>query len=431
MYDKIQGAVCNDDIISVHEVLYKNPDLLKYPGCGKYASELLERALRSNCRHGILKTLIKFGVDLNFGDPLTSAINNCNEKAVELLLKNGAAIQEHHVISMVKCILGWEGKDIRKSMLTSLMKYCLRHTEFWREKGEFLCDMFEENSVVEVAEALLDWGVPVNGLDRENQSLLYHFKDEGELEMVRFLVKKGADLSKKNKFGEFLLHSVVASNDNEDIVDLILSRGFDIDAKDGYGETPLHRACARQTDKMIRLLIQNGADVTAKNKFGQSPFLKLHLQDLTYDACVRLLIEEYAKAAIEEVQIPEIDMKLIRNNKIFLDFFEDCKSKLRELASTKFYASYSYYKMLRGSTNMKKLAKLTRNEDFVKGYRRNLRKLQYYQNKLRRILREAEKIRDKSLIVQNRLESLFGGYLPDLIVRKLGSGLSVEDLPLV
>ena len=54
-----------------------------------------------------------------------------------------------------------------------------------------------------------------------------------------------------------------------EVVTLLIKAGADVNAKDKYGVTPLHRAAAyNENPEVITILIKAGADVNAKDSDG-------------------------------------------------------------------------------------------------------------------------------------------------------------------
>ena len=63
----------------------------------------------------------------------------------------------------------------------------------------------------------------------------------GHLEIVKFLLEKGASIDSKNDYGSTPLH-LASMKGHLEIVKLLLGEGANIDAKDENGSTPLHWA---------------------------------------------------------------------------------------------------------------------------------------------------------------------------------------------
>jgi ankyrin repeat protein len=65
----------------------------------------------------------------------------------------------------------------------------------------------------------------------------------GNLDVVKYLVEKGADVKAANNYGNTPLH-LAADNCNLDIVKYLLEKGADVKAANKVGNTPLHLARA-------------------------------------------------------------------------------------------------------------------------------------------------------------------------------------------
>ena len=73
-------------------------------------------------------------------------------------------------------------------------------------------------------------------------------------------------------FGTTLLHSASKSG-NMELVRLLIREGADVNAQDEDGESPLHGAMARSDNyNVARTLIENGADLSSKAVDGKTPF---------------------------------------------------------------------------------------------------------------------------------------------------------------
>ena len=103
----------------------------------------------------------------------------------------------------------------------------------------------------------------------------------GHLEIVQELIKAGADV---NPGGDSTpLH---AAEKNLEIVKELIKAGADVNAKDNDGETPLHYAVGSDRFETVQELIKAGADVNAKNDGGDTP-----LSSTYHDEIISLLKE--------------------------------------------------------------------------------------------------------------------------------------------
>lgn len=80
------------------------------------------------------------------------------------------------------------------------------------------------------------------------------------------------------------------------------------------------------------------------------------------------------------------------------------------MLNTKFYANFTYYKVLNMSNNIKKFS--------------------YYKTDLQCILKEAIQAKNKLKATESRLKSTFSDFLLDVVLRKLSTNLTANDLPL-
>jgi ankyrin repeat protein len=99
---------------------------------------------------------------------------------------------------------------------------------------------------------------------------LYEAAEAGDIEQVKLLISKGADVNAKNRIGYTPLHHA-ASGGHSDVVKLLLDCGADINAKGTNQRTPLHYAAEYGDEKTIELLLSKGADINAKDSRNATP----------------------------------------------------------------------------------------------------------------------------------------------------------------
>ena len=94
----------------------------------------------------------------------------------------------------------------------------------------------------------------------------------GHPEAAKLLLATGAvpNFAAQNSTRVAPLHSAVAGG-NVEIVRELLARGADVHARQDVGFTALHGAAAEGGEEMIRLLLDHGADPVAKNDAGKTP----------------------------------------------------------------------------------------------------------------------------------------------------------------
>lgn len=73
-----------------------------------------------------------------------------------------------------------------------------------------------------------------------------------------------------NKGGWTPLHIAASSHFSGEIVKTLIKGGANINAADKYGDTPLHLAINICSDTNIEILMENGVDSSLKNKDGKT-----------------------------------------------------------------------------------------------------------------------------------------------------------------
>lgn len=82
-------------------------------------------------------------------------------------------------------------------------------------------------------------------------------------DIFKFLIEKGADFKKMETDGWTYLHTA-SEGGNLDIIKYLIKNGIHIQSKTSNGRTPLHEACQHGHLDVIHFLIQNGADLYEK-----------------------------------------------------------------------------------------------------------------------------------------------------------------------
>ncbi|XP_059091343.1 ankyrin repeat and SAM domain-containing protein 6-like [Tigriopus californicus] len=94
---------------------------------------------------------------------------------------------------------------------------------------------------------------------------------------------------------------VAAANDQIDIVKLLIKKKANLNTSNSSGWAPLHHGAFHGHTKMCHLLIRHGADVSARNKFGATP---LNIATASgHQSTVKCLLE--AGATLDEENVPQ------------------------------------------------------------------------------------------------------------------------------
>jgi len=149
---------------------------------------------------------------------------------------------------------------------------------------------------------LVKHGADVNARNRYGATPLHEAADGGNASVVELLLDSGADLNARNGLGSTPLH-VAAYKGNLSIVELLLRRGADPNSRNMYGSTPLHEAASNSHAGVVRLLLENGADPSIRNKDGKTA---LNLARESGHVEVAELIEKFVSPSILDIDSTDI-----------------------------------------------------------------------------------------------------------------------------
>ena len=127
---------------------------------------------------------------------------------------------------------------------------------------------FAEN-IIEYPELFLD------EYSQENVNWKFEYdtnqenKEKEIIDIIKFLINEGADISIKDNLGYTPLHYAAALDDTK-IAEMLISHGAKINAQNYDGETPVRIATYWGITKMIEFLIEKGADINIKDNKGRT-----------------------------------------------------------------------------------------------------------------------------------------------------------------
>ncbi|KAF9772788.1 hypothetical protein IL306_009473 [Fusarium sp. DS 682] len=191
-------------------------------------------------RLAILETLVQAeAIDLNrpscvYGTntrPLLSAVEAKSRQAIEILTAHGAD---------VKLAVDQDGKSITPALQAAA---------------------FHHPEEPELLQALLDAGEDPNKQMQFNITLAHIAALNGNMETLRLLIRREANINAADEQGGTPLHLAVRNRHLECIA-LLLQHGADVNVKANDRSTPLHDASRNADEDSIRLLLNAGADLT-------------------------------------------------------------------------------------------------------------------------------------------------------------------------
>ncbi len=210
-----------------------------------------------------MRRLIRAGAKVNFlGEkgwtPLTKAATWGRPKAVKLLLENGADPNlvkgyDYTALSLAKTpeiagMLFAAGADLNAR----------------RGKAHIVWYAMQQGNDA-VVKWFMDQGVNLGKIDGYDSSPLFL---AGSPKIAEWVIEAGVDVHTKNERGETALFEVLRYKKNAaEIVRVLLRNGADPNARNSFGQTPL---MAAPDGGSVEVLIAAGADVKAKDDRGNS-----------------------------------------------------------------------------------------------------------------------------------------------------------------
>ena len=103
----------------------------------------------------------------------------------------------------------------------------------------------------------------VNAKDRRGYAPLSSAAENGQLEMVRLLLGKGAEINAQSGYDGNALY-VASSRGHELVVEILLDNGAEVNARGGGFGNALQAASAGGHEQVVKTLLDNGAEVNAQ-----------------------------------------------------------------------------------------------------------------------------------------------------------------------
>lgn len=156
---------------------------------------------------------------------------------------------------------------------------------------------------IEIINFLIDKGADINlSAGRLDLTPLMECARTGNLEVAKLLVEKGADVQIMNKMGVSAMHWALANGQNqaEDVALLLIEKGSKVETKAFNGETPIMTAVRKGYAKAVKALLKKGADPLAVEPGSQQTLLH-KASILGYGKIAGLLVEYGVDANAKDI----------------------------------------------------------------------------------------------------------------------------------
>ena len=131
---------------------------------------------------------------------------------------------------------------------------------------------FDVATLMESEAKLIEVFIAEKGVDaivRDGWTTLIYASRYGYTQVVKFLIDNGADLNIKGKYGWTAL-MYAAREGHTEVIKLLIDNGADLNHKNNGGVTALIYAAREGHTEVVKFLVDNGADMNIKTKYGDT-----------------------------------------------------------------------------------------------------------------------------------------------------------------
>lgn len=135
--------------------------------------------------------------------------------------------------------------------------------------GETALHYLAVENQLDSVRTLVERGAELNTIDECGGTPLSEAALLGYVELVQYLLSVGAHINVEGQ-SEPTLNNGTSSGKAE-VVRLLLKAGADVNITNDIGETPLHIAARKDDLELVQLLVESGADIRANRIFDETP----------------------------------------------------------------------------------------------------------------------------------------------------------------
>jgi len=250
---EIHGAVLNNDISAVEELLKNKTDVNISDKCGRtvlhlaasYNSPLTQKLLSlPNADANKTDDVLKW-------TPLRYADRTKSWMAMNILLQNGTKPDDIVLTKSKSEAREWEQRALWQCA-----------SKGHRKLLEFLLNCgYDVNAVVEVPEN-----------QQVKYTLFHRASFGGQTEVVRILFNRRSDINIRTAKSHTALH-LAAESGSVDIIKLLLDEGMSVNLTNTNGNSPLHFSALLGKLEATKTLVERGAALNDTNIYGNTPLM--------------------------------------------------------------------------------------------------------------------------------------------------------------
>ena len=217
----------------------------------------LSLGLKENPNQEVAKLLIQAGADVN-------AFNFSNKTPLHTVaaMHEDVTMSVNIATALINAGANLNPKVSRSNSLSFHVGYTPLHTA-------------ASVNHIEMVKLLIKHGANINSKDEADNSPLHWAIYNGHGKLANLLIESGAYIHSRN-YNDNLPIQVAAHAGLPEVIQQLIEAGSPINAQDQVGDTPLHDAALQGQVEAAQVLIEAGADVNATNNAGKTP---LHLAE--------------------------------------------------------------------------------------------------------------------------------------------------------
>ncbi|GMT18420.1 hypothetical protein PFISCL1PPCAC_9717, partial [Pristionchus fissidentatus] len=210
-------------------------------------------------------------------EPLRLAVKNGHYECARLLLEHGADPNAIYFEGPEICLVS----PLDTSFIRLLLEFGANPNVYERKGLTPImkaCRM--KNRGIDAIEILLEYGADINqqaSPRADNRTALHYAVLSGNHELVKFLIKKGAEVNMPEDYGKPSVLDLAVLKDDPELLQIIIDAGASPLSVHTHIGTPLHLACCSLLDNqydIIKRLLDAGSDCNMQYTFEDGAQLK-------------------------------------------------------------------------------------------------------------------------------------------------------------